>query len=103
MAEVGSYPNATTLTGTERILADQNGKTVNIPLYLLLASLANPQVFSLSGQSTVTLASNTVPAFVFVNGVLFYPGSDYTQSGNVLTFSAGAVTGGVLVAGLKSQ
>lgn len=29
-AEIAAYPNATSLTGAERILADQNGSTVNI-------------------------------------------------------------------------
>jgi hypothetical protein len=41
-AEVGGYPNATALGGTERILADQSGTTVNLtPVQMAVYSAMN--------------------------------------------------------------
>jgi hypothetical protein len=56
-AEIGSYPNATALTGTERILADQAGGTVNV-------TPAQLSAFTLTGPATVTAPASAVPTLI---------------------------------------
>lgn len=56
-SEVGSYPNAAALTGTERILADQNAVTVNltpaqINAYILLG--VSPYSFPFNNNGALT-------------------------------------------------
>jgi hypothetical protein len=67
MAEVGSYPNATSpLTGTERILADQNGVTVNITPAQIAASQPNLGTQNLSIK-TASFAATVANAPMIAN------------------------------------
>jgi len=93
-AEVGGYPNAAALSGTERFLADQSSTTVNITplqittylqnsgaIYQLLPTLVNGQCLSNNGTAilwaacgggggsgTVTSVALTMPAGFSVGG-----------------------------------
>jgi len=88
--EVGSFPIASTLTGTERILGDQNGVTVDITPSQIASFIGAPNGFSLplsivnGGTGGTTAAqgiANLLPTYV--------SGDCLTNNGTILQWSSG--------------
>lgn len=119
-SEVGSFPNAAQLNGSERILADQNSNTVNLTPAQIGQYLGIPNglVFPLgillggTGASTATGAlTNLLPSFVSGdclsnNGTttlwtncgastLFQANATNLSNQNTINFENGAATGGL--------